>query len=186
MRVRWGVDLFLAQKVPYVIMWVVGTLRRWHGTWISKDAPHRTWTYEPSWPNSNGHATQFALTSSTPKLNSMTARGLSINLWPSVTIWQRSSQRKAYPCTLPPQKFAFLQDKPWGRAISKNSTSKNAAPHNPHFKQTGNAIVVDLVDPNGRVAQYAIHNHCSLRWRPRIGKRMTSLEHNLHPPPPSI
>ena len=152
----------------------------------SRDVPNRTWTYKPCWPNLNGHATQFTFTSSTPKLNSMTVRGLSVNLWPSVTICQTSSQRKAYPCTLPPQKFALSQDKPWGRAISKNSTSKNTAPHNPHFKQTGNAIIVDLVDPNGRVAQYAIHKHWSLTWRPRIGTRMTSLEHNLHLRPPSI
>ena len=184
MRVRLGVDLFLAHKVPYVIMWVVETSSKI--TWNLNIAETSPTGPEPCWPDLNGHATQFTFTSSTPKLNSMTARGLSVHLWPSVAICQTSSQRKAYPCTLPPQKFAFLQDKPWGWAISKNSTSKNTAPHNAHFKQTGNAITVDLVDPNRRVAQYAIHNHWSLRWCPTIEKRMTSLEHNLHPPPHSV
>ena len=63
----------------------------------SRDVPNRPWTYEPCWPNLNGHATQFTFTSSTPELNSMTARGLSVNLWPSVAIFQTPSQEKGIP-----------------------------------------------------------------------------------------
>jgi hypothetical protein len=87
----------------------------------------------------------------------MITKGLSANLWPSITICQTSFQEKACPHTLPLQD-RLLAGQTLGRGNSQNS-------HKQKYSCTQSAlctaILVDLIDPSGCILQYVIQIHIS-------------------------